>query len=162
MLGDMQFMQEYQFVIVAAIVIAGFVALGWIAFRMHRHMEKMSGGLAPSGDTTQDLVRRTMHLEARMDEVEPRLAATEAAARASIQKVGFLRFNPFQDTGGDNSFSVALLDSENNGVVISSLYMREGTRLYAKEVKSGTTRQTLSDEEVQVLDEAVHRTIYLS
>lgn len=154
--------QEYQFVIVAAIVVAGFAVLGWVVFHMHRRMEKISGGLTPSGDATQDLMRRTMHLEARMEEVEPRLATTESAARASIQKVGFLRFNPFQDTGGDNSFSVALLDSENNGVVISSLYMREGTRLYAKEVKSGATRQTLSDEEAHVLDQAVHRTIHLS
>ena len=94
-----------------------------------------------------------------MEEMAPRLATAEATAVTSIQKVGFVRFNPFQDTGGDNSFSVALLDQKNDGVLLSSLYMRDGTRLYAKEVKNGTTRTPLSDEEAEVLKDALGQTI---
>mgnify|MGYP001564345562 FL=1 len=48
-----------------------------------------------------------------------------------LQKIGFNRYNPFTDTGGDQSFSAALLDENGNGIVISSLHSRENTRLYA-------------------------------
>lgn len=146
---------QQQFFVLAAIVIAGFTALGWIILRLRDRIKKLSGGIDPSGDAAADLARRAMRLEARMDEMEPRLGVAEDAARTSIQKVGFLRFNPFPDTGGDQSFSIALLDRENNGVVISSLYMREGTRLYAKEVDGSTPRQPLSQEEARVLAEAL-------
>lgn len=150
---------QYQFLTLAAIMIAGFAVLGWMTLRTRSRMKKMWGGRTPSGDAVGDLLQRTMHLEARLEEMEPRMKATEQAARASIQKVGFVRFNPFQDTGGDNSFSVALLDQKNNGVLFSSLYMREGTRLYAKEVKDGATRQPLSDEETKVLEQAIRNSI---
>lgn len=147
---------QQQFFILGAIVIAGFVALGWIVLRLNARMKKISGGMNPTGDGNTDILRRVMRLEAAMEEMEPRMRATEAAAATSVQKVGFLRFNPFQDTGGDNSFSVALLDREDNGVLLSSLYMREGTRLYAKEVKGGITRTPLSDEEAAVMEDAMH------
>ena len=79
----------------------------------------------------------------------------------SVQKVGFLRFNPFQDTGGDNSFALALLDRENNGVILSSFYTREGVRIYAKQIENGASRQALSDEEKKVLEEALNRSTKL-
>lgn len=54
-----------------------------------------------------------------------------------IQKIGLLRFNPFKDTGGDQSFILALVDATDTGVVISGLYSRSGTRWYAKKVVAG-------------------------
>src|SRR5690606_20461367 len=72
-----------------------------------------------------------------------------------IKKVVLMRFNPFNDTGGDQSFAVALLDSFDNGVVISSLHSREGTRVYAKPIEKGQTKYHLSDEEKAVLDKAM-------
>ncbi|MFH1611715.1 MAG: DUF4446 family protein [bacterium] len=71
----------------------------------------------------------------------------------SIKKVGIVRFNPFQDTGGDQSFSIALLDSYNNGLVISSLYTREGTRIYSKPVEKGSSKYPFSKEEQKVLEQ---------
>src|SRR3990167_8570023 len=57
--------------------------------------------------------------------------------RINFQKFALVRFNPFEDAGGDQSFAVAILDGENNGIVISSLHSRNSTRVYAKEVKGG-------------------------
>lgn len=72
-----------------------------------------------------------------------------------IQKIGLLRFNPFKDTGGDQSFILALLDAENTGVVISGLYSRSGTRWYAKRVAQGKgVEHGLSDEEAKAVKEA--------
>ncbi len=76
-------------------------------------------------------------------------------ADISIQKVGVVRFNPFKDVGGDQSFAIALLDNNNNGVVISSLYSREGTRVYTKPIENGTSSYHLSEEEKQAIQKAM-------
>ncbi len=72
-----------------------------------------------------------------------------------IQKIGLLRFNPFKDTGGDQSFIVSLADGNDTGVIISGLYSRSGTRWYAKRVVKGKgLEHELSEEEKRVLKEA--------
>jgi len=74
----------------------------------------------------------------------------------SISKVGVVRFNPFKDTGGDQSFAIALLDSNNNGLVISSLFSREGTRIYTKPIEAGKSiNYNLSEEEQQAINKAL-------
>ncbi len=72
-----------------------------------------------------------------------------------IQKIGLVRFNPFKDTGGDQSFILSLVDANDTGVVISGLYARSGTRWYAKRVVKGkSVGHELSDEEKMALKEA--------
>ncbi|MDD5397255.1 MAG: DUF4446 family protein [Candidatus Moranbacteria bacterium] len=69
-------------------------------------------------------------------------------SQRSIHKVGIVRFNPFKDIGGDQSFAVALLDGKDSGVTISSLHTREGTRIYSKPIVKGESEKyTLTDEE---------------
>jgi hypothetical protein len=69
-----------------------------------------------------------------------------------IQKIGLVRFNPFKETGGDQSFILALVDADDNGVVISSLHTRTGTRWYAKNVRHGQGAEyDLSDDERKAL-----------
>ncbi len=73
-----------------------------------------------------------------------------------LQRLGFRRYNPFTDTGGDQSFSLALLDDLGDGIVVSSLHSRENTRLYAKNVEDGkVVGQALSDEEQEVIKQAL-------
>lgn len=73
-----------------------------------------------------------------------------------IQKVGFLRYNPYGDTGGDMSFSLSLLDDLGNGVVLSSLHSRSGTRVFAKEVVAGKQgKHQFSKEEEEVIKKAL-------
>ena len=73
-------------------------------------------------------------------------------ANRSVHKVGVIRFNPFKDLGGDQSFSIALLDGQNNGVVISGLHTREGNRVYAKPVEKGqAVRHPLTVEEQEAI-----------
>jgi hypothetical protein len=79
-----------------------------------------------------------------------------ALAQRSIHKVGVVRFNPFKDIGGDQSFALALLDGKNSGLVISSLHTREGTRIYSKPVVKGESEKyTLTDEEKEAIKTAV-------
>ena len=78
-----------------------------------------------------------------------------AEGQLHIQKIGLLRFNPFKDTGGDQSFILTFLDGRQTGVVISGLYSRTGTRWYAKQVIQGKgVEHELSDEEKQAIQSA--------
>lgn len=72
-----------------------------------------------------------------------------------IQKVALVRFNPFSELGGDHSFSLALLDAGNTGILLTGLHTRERTRVYVKRVEAGKSRQDLSKEEKEVLSKAV-------
>ncbi len=75
--------------------------------------------------------------------------------RFHIQKIGLLRFNPFKDTGGDQSFILSFVDRNDTGVVISGLYSRTGTRWYAKKIINGHgVEHELSEEEKQAVKEA--------
>lgn len=107
-----------------------------------------------SGAAEQALLRIT-RMERRVDAFEPRVSALEKISEISVQKVGFLRFNPFDDTGGDQSFALALLNRNNNGVVLSGLYTRQGVRTYAKGISRGEASHPLSAEEKHVLADAM-------
>ncbi|HET91933.1 MAG TPA: DUF4446 family protein [Chloroflexi bacterium] len=95
------------------------------------------------GETTA----RTERLVARIEEVDAALAHT-------VQGIGLVRFRAFQDTGGDQSFALALADGEGNGVVVSALYGRGATRVYAKPVQGWLSPKPLGEEEEQALVEA--------
>jgi hypothetical protein len=86
-----------------------------------------------------------------LDELAGRTAVIEVAGRRAIQRVGLVRFNPFEDTGGNQSFAIALADSAGNGFIVSSLHSRTGTRLYAKAVSAGRSDGALSAEETEAL-----------
>lgn len=76
-------------------------------------------------------------------------------ASRSVHKVGVIRFNPFKDLGGDQSFSIALLDGQNSGVIISGLHTREGNRVYAKPVEKGkAVKHPLTEEELEAIKKA--------
>jgi len=73
-----------------------------------------------------------------------------------VQKVGLYRYNPFDDLGGDQSFSLSILDSTNSGVILTSLHHRNFTRIYAKPVKDGQGDTiTLSNEEKSAIVKAI-------
>lgn len=110
-------------------------------------------------DVHAETIRRLSRLEAQLEELQPRLAHTEAVADMSVQKVGFVRFNPFHDTGGDNSFILVLLDSKNTGVMVSSLFAREGVRIYGKAIDHGRSKHQLSEEEKAALEKTMKKEI---
>ena len=75
-----------------------------------------------------------------VDDLAARSAVLEATQRRAFQRVGLVRFNPFEDTGGNQSFALALLDAHGDGFVVSSLHARAGTRVYAKAIAGGRVR----------------------
>lgn len=71
--------------------------------------------------------------------------------------LGLVKFNPFSDTGGDQSFVLSLLDSQKNGILLTSLHSRGITRIYAKNIILGKADQELSVEEKQALQQSLNR-----
>lgn len=100
-------------------------------------------------------VERVDGLTLQVQDARDRLPGVERRAAASIQHVGIVRYNPFADTGGQQSFAVAMLDSRGNGFVISSLHSRQATRVYLKQIAGSRSEATLSDEESEAIRRAL-------
>lgn len=81
----------------------------------------------------------------------------DALLQLAITRVGVVRFRAFDDMGSDLSYAVALLDSHNNGVILTSIFGREDSRSYVKPVENGTSTYALMAEEQQALDEAMEK-----
>lgn len=146
------FIQNLPWIVLA--LLAGFsAAAGWLLWDLKKKVKILWGeGEAKDGEEfLKNMARRVSLLEQKVSDIKPRLEIAEEISQISVQKVGFLRFNPFRDTGGDQSFIIVLLDRRNNGVLLSSLYTRDGIRLYAKNVEKGKSKHPLSAEEEKVL-----------
>jgi hypothetical protein len=106
------------------------------------------------GDVLGVHLDRVYELGRAVDRLAARTGRLEAGAPRAFQRVGLVRFNPFEDTGGNQSFALALLDGEGNGWVLSSLHARNGTRVYAKAIRGGRSDGALSDEETAAIKQA--------
>lgn len=79
--------------------------------------------------------------------------------RECIQKVAIMRYKAFEDVGSDLSFSIAILDENNDGVMLTGIYGRQESTTYAKPIDNGISRYDLSEEEACVLNEAINKSI---
>ncbi|HTH70106.1 MAG TPA: DUF4446 family protein [Candidatus Saccharimonadales bacterium] len=148
-------------VIVLAVAIVALAA--WLVVLQRsesRLRSRLRRILSDNGSTGLDEVlagqaTRIEQLATRVDALTALQRELEAATGRSLQKVGVIRFNPFQDSGGDQSFAIAMLDQRGSGVVVSSLHGRAETRIFAKQVTNGRSTHSLSDEEQQAIREAL-------
>ena len=79
--------------------------------------------------------------------------------RECVQKVAIMRYKAFEDVGSDLSFSIAILDENNDGIMLTGIYGRQESTTYAKPIDNGISRYDLSEEEVCVLNEAINKKI---
>lgn len=98
------------------------------------------------------LSKKVNALDAQADYTETAVQELRNTQMSSIQKIGLVRYNPFADNGGNLSFSMALLDGHNSGVVITSMHGRETNRIYAKPITKGESEFTLTKEEQQAIN----------
>ncbi len=125
--------------------------------RLRRRLDGLTRGAdgASLGGVLDAHFDRVETVGRELDQLSARSAILEAANRRSIQRIGLVRYNPFEDTGGNQSFALALTDLNGNGFVLSSLHSRTGTRVYAKAVADGRSDGALSDEEGEALRRAL-------
>ena len=144
--------------VIALAILAGALA---VVARRARRVESQLASLTrgDDGENLADILEahldKVYAVARRQDELDGRAVALEARARHTLQGVSLVRFNNFDDTGGNQSFALAVA----NGVVISSLHARNQTRVYAKAVARGVAEGALSAEESSALREATTRAI---
>jgi hypothetical protein len=105
-------------------------------------------------ETLKELLSQFKELKQNFKKISQELKDLKIQNKFSVKKIGVVRFNPFKETGGDQSFSIALLDGHNDGVVITSLYTKEGNRMFAKPIKNGESQYLLSAEEKKAIEQS--------
>ncbi|MDO8663862.1 MAG: DUF4446 family protein [Candidatus Wildermuthbacteria bacterium] len=105
-------------------------------------------------ENLKEVLARFSDLEKSFERIQEELKKVKSESKFNIQKVGMVRFNPFKEVGSDQSFSIALLDGNDSGVVVSSLYTREESRIYGKPIKNGQSEYQLSGEEKEAINKA--------
>ena len=145
------------FLILIAFVFIWLIVLSVFLYRIFHHYLKLTSGVTKKDLRTllENIIKRLQesHDAARLNQTE--IKKIKGENEYNIQKVGLIRYNPFAETGGDQSFCLAMLDGTDTGLVISSLHSRETTRLYAKPIKNGKAAgYELSTEEEKAVNEA--------
>jgi hypothetical protein len=145
------------FYIFLAIILVWMAALSYLLFRALGSYNRLTKGLTDK--TLSEVLKKVLDqnelAQSREERVLSQMSDLKLEARQFIKKIGLVRFNPFSDTGGDQSFVLAILDGQLSGIVITSLYARTGTRWYVKTVKQGkATEYELSQEEQEAIKKA--------
>jgi hypothetical protein len=140
-----------------------FVLVSWIAgltivvVRLIRHYNALAVGSQKTSlkDVLDSILATQKSVQGQTKELYQILEEQKKDGKLHIQRVGLVRFNPFADTGGSQSFTLALLDGYDNGLVMTSLYARTGHRWYIKEVAGGKGKElALSREEQAAVQKA--------
>ena len=143
------------------IVVAVFFGLSslYLAIKLHRLdglYKKMMRGVA--GESIEEMMLARIQdietLKHKVSDLSVECERLEMDARKHVQQVGVVRFNAFDNTGSDLSFAVAMLDAANTGFVLSGIYGREESRVYAKPLVKGESTYMLTKEEKQAVDKA--------
>lgn len=130
-------------------------------WKLSDHYNRLTAGVNEKSmkAVLESLLRDVSTAKKDIDSLKIYCDKIENEGKFHIQKVGLVRFNPFKDTGGDQSFILSLVDQNDSGVIISGLYSRSGTRWYAKRIHEGKgIEHELSEEEKSALKEAKRRT----
>ncbi len=144
--------------IIFFVIIAWIVGLSVIVLRMTRHYNRLTDATNKTGlkDVLEVLLTTQKGLQSETRDLYKLLNEMKQDSRLHIQRVGLVRFNPFSDTGGSQSFTLVLLDGHDNGLVMTSLYARTGHRWYIKEVVAGKGKELVLSKEEQLAIKKAH------
>lgn len=133
------------------------IYLAWKVSNVERRYRLfMSGSTATSLEQRLiDYHQEMVDIRAQLGEVSRRLTFVEQAMPECLQRVGMVRYNAFNDVGSDLSFALALLNEQGDGAILSSLYARDETRIFAKPVEKGLSSYRLTEEEQKAVNKAL-------
>jgi hypothetical protein len=149
-------MQNLFFFIIAGTLFIFIVLVSFYLFQLKKRLDVFFKG-TKAKDLEEVLTEQLKKLKKQEKDIKrifEEIAKLDGISQKSFQKIGVIRYNPFKDAGGDQSFSISLLDAKDNGFVLTSLYSREGMRVYAKPIKEGNSEYPLSEEEKEVIERA--------
>lgn len=156
-------METSQLIWIVAVTLLGLLNIVWqldLQTRMKRLEERYRRLSGASVEETGPqvglgtLLAQIGSVRDRVEKLETLARQSQATLGHAIRGVGMVRYRAFADVGGDQSFSLALVDGEGNGVVLSALYLREGARVYGKPLTAWNSAYPLTDEEKEALEQA--------
>ncbi|MEK7519896.1 MAG: DUF4446 family protein [Patescibacteria group bacterium] len=141
--------------IALAVLVVCVVVLAAHQVMLHRQLRRIFGnGAHDVGEAIDAHIRAVKKMGAVIKKQHEEITQIQTNFLSAVQKVHMLRFSSFEEGGAHQSFSIALLDGNDNGVVLTSLHMRDSVRLYAKPVERGVSKYPLSQEEEKTLAHA--------
>jgi biopolymer transport protein ExbB/TolQ len=144
---------EMYLIVLSLIVLA--IVLFWLV-RTEKRLKKFFLGKKASNleNIIVSMQEELKDLQKEKDLMVKEIGTINQKLRKSIRGLEMIRFNPFSDQGSNQSFAIGMLDEEDNGIVISSLYSRDRMSVFAKPIKEGKSKYELSKEEKEVLEKA--------
>ncbi len=142
-------------IILVLLVITMMAKLSSLNKKYKKFLEKLGNGNNIEEDL-ETYMYRVEKVEKQNAEIANYVKTLDEDLTRCIQKVGIVRYNAFKDTGSDLSFTLALLDEHNDGVVLNGIYSREMSNIYAKPVKNGESSYTMSEEEKLAVQKAMN------
>jgi hypothetical protein len=140
------------FYIISGIV---FIILLWILFLELRLKRLFKGAKARNLEEMLVLVGKKINkIEEKQEKIDQHLIVIDDRLNKSIRNVQTVRFNPFVDAGGNQSFAISFINDEGDGVILSSLYARDRMSIFAKPISSGKSVFELTEEEKEVLEKS--------
>lgn len=158
-----EFIKSETFLIVVAVInivllilyIANLMSLKKINKNYKKFMKKIG-----NGNNIDEMLRKYIdkveEVENKNNEIVEYCKRLDQELSLCIKKIGMVRYSAFKDTGSDLSFALALLNDNNDGVILNGIYSREMSNIYAKQVKEGKTNSKLSEEEMHALEIALN------
>lgn len=141
------------FYIISAVVV---IILLWILMIELRFKKFFAGTKARNLEEMIMLVGKKINeLEETQAKIDKHLITVDNRLNKSIREIETVRFNPFVDAGGNQSFAISFMNDEGNGVIMSSLYARDRMSIFAKPIVNGKSEFELSSEEKEVLEKSI-------
>ena len=139
---------------IVAVISVWLLSVSVITFWLLKFFRRLTNKVADGNliNILEKIITEEKENTKSISEIRKNLQNFEEEGTKHVQKVGLIRFNPFRELGGDHSFSLALLDGKNTGVVITGLHTRDRTRIYVKDIKKGNAKIELSSEEKKALN----------
>ncbi len=156
-----QHLEEIAVILVALLAVAT-VLLTFLNVQVSRLLRRYASLLGQTRqeslvEVLEDYNERVKVIERKAEGLEQSVGELADASRRHLQGLGIVRFNAFENTGGNQSFAIAVVDGLGDGVVFSSIYGRDENRVYAKPVERGASPYALSSEEQLAVDHALQR-----
>lgn len=147
----MTFMELFVYIIIGLGIFI--LVLSIFVFILYKRLQSLT--LGSSAQSLESIIVETntyvKHLATNQKKLAQEVRSLEEDAQYNIQHIGTIRFNPFKETGGNQSFAVAFTDKQKNGIVLSSLYARDRVNVFVKPVTQGSSEYQLTKEEQAAL-----------
>ena len=142
-------------IILSVLYIASVINLKKLRTSYSKFMNKLGNGNNVE-ELLKEYIKRVETVEAKNEEIISYCKVIDENIKRCTQKIGIVRYNAFKDVGSDLSFTLAILDDYNNGVVLNGIYARDSSNIYAKPIENGQSKYIISEEEKEAVNKAIN------